>query len=235
MKDAHAILQHLQAQANPVNAAGMQRFGIRPAHLLGISVKDLRQIARETRAEIKEKPARHALAAELWASGIHEARILASILDEPALVSEAQMEAWATGFDSWDIVDQCCGNLFDRAPAGYQKALEWAAREEEFVRRAAFSLMAYIAVHDKKRPDADFEPFLKTILAGCQDERNFVKKAVNWALRSIGKRSPVLRERAMAAAREMQLLPSRAARWNAADALRELEARVPAGSRQSGV
>jgi len=222
MKDAQSIIDHLQTLADPTNAAGMQRFGIRPARLLGISVMTLRQIAKEIRAGLKEKAARHALAGELWSSGIHEARILASILDEPALVSEAQMEDWAAGFDSWDIVDQCCGNLFDRAPLGYAKALEWADREAEFVRRAAFSLMAYIAVHDKKCPDDDFEPFLQAILARCDDERNFVKKAVNWALRSIGKRGPALRERAIATAVQMLEMPSRAARWNARNTLNEL-------------
>ena len=133
------------------------------------------------------------------------------------------MEAWAADFNSWDIVDQCCGNLFDKTPYGYAKAVEWASREEEFVRRAAFSLMAYIASHDKKRPDADFEPFFAIILARCTDERNFVKKAVNWALRGIGKRNPALRVRAIAVAEEMQQMPSSAARWNAKDAIRELK------------
>lgn len=214
---------HLQSLANPANVAGMARFGIRPAHPLGISVKTLRAIARDVRKEVKTPSERHALAADLWASGIHEARVLASIIDVPALVSEGQMEAWAADFDSWDIVDQCCGNLFDKPPYGYAKAVEWASREEEFVRRAAFSLMAYLASHDKKRPDADFEPFFAIILARCTDERNFVKKAVNWALRGIGKRNPALRVRAIAVAEEMQQIPSSAARWNAKDALRELK------------
>jgi 3-methyladenine DNA glycosylase AlkD len=223
--DATSILTHLQSLANPTNVAGMARFGIRPAHPLGVSVKTLREIARNIRQEVKEPAARHALAADLWASGIHEARILASIIDVPALVSEAQMEAWAMEFDSWDIVDQCCGNLFDKTSFGYAKALEWPDREEEFVRRAGFSLMAYIASHDKKRPDSDFEPFFTAILTHCADERNFVKKAVNWALRGIGKRNPALRERAIAVAEEMQSIPSSVAKWNARDALRELKSR----------
>ena len=226
MTMTNKILTHLQSLANPVNVAGMARFGIRPARtVLGISVKQLREIARTTRAEVKDKAERHALAADLWASGIHEARILASILDEPALVTEAQMEAWAAEFDSWDIVDQCCGNLFERTPFAYAKALEWADREEEFVRRAAFSMMAYIASHQKKLPDEAFAPFFQAILARAPDERNFVKKAVNWALRGIGKRSETLRQQAMQVARQMQALDSRAARWNAADTLRELESR----------
>jgi 3-methyladenine DNA glycosylase AlkD len=220
------ILARLQTQANPVNVTGMARFGIRPAHPLGISVKTLRDLAREIKRQVKDAPARHSLAGELWASAIHEARILASILDVPALVTEAQMEAWAADFDSWDIVDQCCGNLFEPTSYAIPKALEWAQREEEFVRRAGFSLMATIASHRKRLPDEAFEPFFEAILTGCTDERNFVKKAVNWALRGIGKRgSPALHRRAIEVARQMQTLDSRAARWNASDALRELEGR----------
>lgn len=212
---ASDILAQLQALANPVNVAGMARFGIRPKKVLGISVNTLRQIAKTIGKD-------HELAQELWNSGIHEARILASIIDVPAQVTEAQMEAWAAEFDSWDIVDQCCGNLFDRTPYGYAKALEWSAREEEFVRRAGFSLMAYIASHNKKLPDEAFEPFFQAILERSTDERNFVKKAVNWALRGIGKRNPALNRRAIAVAQQMQEIPSRSARWNAKDALREL-------------
>jgi 3-methyladenine DNA glycosylase AlkD len=222
LKTADEILAHLRSLANPENVAGMARFGINPARALGITVNRLRTIARETRAEVKDAHERHALAAGLWASGVHEARILATILDDPKLVDEAQMEAWAAEFDSWDLVDQACGNLFDKTPPGYTKALEWSARPGEFVRRAGFSLMAYIAVHDKRRPESDFEPFLGAILARAGDERNFVKKAVNWALRSIGKRSRALNGRAIAAAEQMAALPERAARWNARDALREL-------------
>lgn len=222
MPTSTTLLSRLHALANPVNVQGMARFGIRPAHPLGISVKDVRAIAAEVKRAVKDKAQRHALAGELWTSGIHEARILATVIDEPALVSEAQMEAWALDFDTWDIVDQCCGNLFERTPLAHQKALEWSDREEEFVRRAAFSLIAYIASHQKSLPDAAFEPFLAAILRRCTDERNFVKKAVNWALRGIGKRSPSLRARALEVARQMQALDSRAARWCAADAIREL-------------
>lgn len=222
LTDSPSILALLRAEANADNVAGMARFGINPARALGISVRRLREVAREVKRDLPNPAARHALADDLWASGVHEARILASILAVPALVSEAQMEAWAADFDSWDMVDQCCGNLFDKTRFGYAKALEWSAREEAFVRRAGFSLMAYIAVHDKARPAADFEPFLEAVLARCTDERNFVKKAVNWALRSVGKRSRPLNARAVEVARQMSALDSRAARWNAKDALREL-------------
>lgn len=222
MNTAEETIQHLISLSDPHNIEGMARFGIRPARPLGISVKTLRELARQIKGEVKDASARHAFAADLWASGIHEARILATIIDAPKLVSEAQMEAWAQDFDSWDIVDQCCGNLFEPTPYAYDKALEWTDREEEYVRRAGFSMMAYIASHQKKLPDAAFEPFFTAILRRCTDERNFVKKAVNWALRGIGKRGPGLCERAMQVARDMQAIDNRAARWNAADTLKEL-------------
>jgi 3-methyladenine DNA glycosylase AlkD len=223
MATAEEILTHLHSLANPVNVAGMARFGINPTDALGITVNTLREIARDTKRILKDPAARHTLAAELWASRVHEARILATILDVPALVDEAQMEAWVVEFDSWDIVDQCCGNLFDKAALGYAKALEWSARDEEFVRRAGFSLMAYIASHAKSLPPEAFEPFLSAILSRANDERNFVKKAVNWALRGIGKRSLSLNARAITVAQQMLAFPSRAARWNANDALKELQ------------
>lgn len=221
-----SILTRLRGMANAHNVEGMARFGINPERALGISVNALREIARELKAAVKPPEERHTLAAELWASEIHEARILATIIDDPKLVTAEQMEAWAADFDSWDLVDQCCGNLFDKTSLGYAKALEWKDREEEFVRRAAFSLMAYVAVHDKKRPDADFEPFLQAVLERADDERNFVKKAVNWALRSIGKRNPALHARAIQVAEQMAALDSRAARWNARDTIKELNGPV---------
>jgi 3-methyladenine DNA glycosylase AlkD len=222
--DAYAeeFLNRLRAQASPKNVAGMARFGINPDRALGISVTNLRQIAREARKQVKDPAQRHALAAALWASGIHEARILASIVDEPALVSEEQMEAWAAVFNSWDLVDQVCMNLFDKTLYGYAKALAWSDREEEFVRRAGFTLMASIASHIKNLPDPSFEPFFHAIIKRSTDQRNFVKKAVNWALRGIGKRSLSLNLRAVEIAQQIAQIPSPAARWIARDALKEL-------------
>ncbi len=225
MHTSEDILDRLQSYSNPHNIEGMARFGIRPARPLGVSVKTLRLLAREIKREVKSAQARHILAAQLWASGIHEARILATIIDVPDLVTEAQMEAWALDFDTWDLVDQCCGNLFEPTAFSYPKALEWADREEEFVRRAGFSMMAYIASHQKKLPENDFEPFFDAILRRCTDERNFVKKAVNWALRQIGKRGPTLCARAVQVAQEMRTIDNRAARWNANNTLRELSPR----------
>jgi 3-methyladenine DNA glycosylase AlkD len=212
---AEAILAQLQAQANPENVAGMARFGIRPAHPLGISVRALREIARPLGRD-------HALAAHLWASGIHEARILASIVDDPRQASEDQLERWALDFDSWDICDQCCGNLFVRTPFAYEKAVAWSARDELYVKRAGFVLIAGLVVHDKRAPDERLSPFFALIRREADDERNEVKKAVNWALRQLGKRSAALHAQALALAEELRQRPSRAARWVAGDALREL-------------
>ncbi len=209
------IIRELKAHASPDNVAGMARFGINPHQALGISMVALRQLAKRIGKN-------HALAQELWASGIHEARILACLVDEPAKVDEAQLERWVKDFDSWDVCDQCCGNLFDKTPYAYRKAVQWSKRDEEFVKRAGFVLMASLAVHDKQARDAAFEKFLPAIKRGADDPRNFVKKAVNWALRQIGKRNRHLNERALETAREIQALESSAARWIAADARREL-------------
>jgi 3-methyladenine DNA glycosylase AlkD len=210
-----AVLQRLKSLANPDNAAGMARFGINPQSVLGVSIPDLRKIAREAGKD-------HAIAGELWASGIHEARILATLTDRPQQVTEEQMERWALDFDSWDVCDQCCNNLFDKTEFAYAKATEWSVREEEFVKRAGVVLMATLAVHDKKAPADRFAQFLPLIRGGSTDGRNFVKKAVNWALRQIGKRNANLNALAVEAASELQAMDSRAARWVAADALREL-------------
>jgi len=211
-----SILQALRAQANPDNVAGMARYGINPQGTLGVPVPTLRQMAKEIGKD-------NELALELWATGVHEARILAVYIAEPHLVSEAQMEVWVAEIDSWDVCDQACNNLFDRTPFAVQKAFEWSERQETFVKRAGFVLMAALAVHDKKLPDETFEAFLAVILRQAEDERNFVKKAVNWALRQIGKRNLHLNQAAIAAAERLQISSSQAARWTAADAWRELK------------
>jgi len=210
------ILKQLKAQSNPRDIAGMARFGINPHNAYGISIPTLRHIARQTGKD-------HRLAQELWKSGIHEARILAALVDEPEQVTAAQMERWVKDFDSWDVCDQVCSNLFDKTPFAYRQALAWSRRKEEFVKRAGFALMAALAWHDKAGSDAAFRRFLPAVKRGATDERNFVKKAVNWALRQIGKRNRALNRAAIATAREIQRIDSSAARWIAADALRELE------------
>jgi 3-methyladenine DNA glycosylase AlkD len=211
-----AILDALQAQQNPANVEGMAHFSIRPGRTVyGVPVNTLREMAKPYRRN-------HALALQLWESGSHEARILASIIDDPKQVTEAQMEAWAASFDSWDICDQCCTNLFSRTPFAYARVGAWSEREEEFVKRAAFTLMANLAVHDKKAPDSAFEAFLPILSREAADGRNFVKKAVNWALRGIGKRNAHLNALAVQTAERLRESDSKAARWVANDALREL-------------
>jgi 3-methyladenine DNA glycosylase AlkD len=209
------VLKRLRALANPKNVEGMARFGITAEKALGISAPVLQKMAREIGRD-------HALALELWKSGVLEARCVAALIDDPKLVTEKQMERWVSDFDNWAVCDNCCGRLFDKTPLAYRKALEWSRREEEYVKRAAFSLMAALAVHDKQAADAKFLKFLPLIERASTDERNFVKKAVNWALRQIGKRNCELNQAAIDRAEKIHRSDFRRARWIAANALREL-------------
>jgi 3-methyladenine DNA glycosylase AlkD len=209
------IITEMRAMRNPDNIAGMARYGIVTNDALGVSMPYLRKKAKLIGKD-------HRLALELWATGIHEARILACLVDEPALVTEKQMEKWERGFDSWDVWDQVCGNLFDKTPFAYRKAVEWTGREEEYVKRAGFVLMAALAVHDKKAADEEFIKFLALIESGADDDRNFVRKAVNWSLRQVGKRNAALNRRAIASTEKIRASGTKSARWIAADALREL-------------
>jgi len=209
------ILKKLKSLSDPKAVEGMARFGINPENTYGVSIPNLRKIAKETGVD-------HTLAQQLWASSIHEARILASMIDKPELVAEEQMEEWVKDFDSWDVCDQCCMNLFDKTKFAYRKAVEWSSNDEEFIKRAGFALMACLAVHDKKAVDKQFEGFLPIIKREASDKRNFVKKAVNWALRQIGKRNLALNRKATETAREIQKMDSTSAKWIASDAIREL-------------
>jgi 3-methyladenine DNA glycosylase AlkD len=209
-----AILSELERYANPRNVEGMARYGIRAAKAYGVPAPIVQAIARRAGRG-------HDLAAHLWATGILEARAVAALVDDPALVTAGQMERWAREFDSWAICDHVCGKLFDRTPLAWRKAAEWARRRPEFVKRAGYALMAWLAVHDKRASDERFVAFLPFIERGAADERNMVKKAVNWALRQIGKRNIALNREAVACARRLQGRGP-AARWIAADALREL-------------
>ncbi len=210
------IIEKLKALSNPEAVEGMARFGINPKNTYGVSIPNLRAIAREVGRG-------HQLAQQLWASGIREARILASMVDEPERVTEAQMERWVKDFDSWDVCDQCCMNLFEKTGFAYLKAAEWSKRNEEFVKRAGFVLMARLAVSDKKAEDERFVGFLPIIKREAGDDRNFVKKAVNWALRQIGKRNRALNRAAIETAKEIQRMDAKSAKWIASDAIRELE------------
>jgi len=216
--DCRGILETLRRHTNPVNVAGMARYGINVEKAFGVPMPVLRKIG-------KQAGRNHALACELWESGCHEARILATLVEDPKLIAPRQMDRWARQFDSWDVCDQACQNLFRYSPHAFAKATEWARAKPEFVRRAGFALMAGLAVKAKKATDAQFEPFFPLMMEAATDERNFVKKAVNWALRQIGKRNAKLRITAIAVAEEIRRLDSPAARWIAADALRELRGR----------
>jgi len=208
------VLTRLKKLANPKNVAEMARFGISPKGTVGISIPNLRRLAREIGRD-------HELALRLWKSGFHEARILAGFVADPATLTEAQAEQWVNDFDSWDVCDQVVA-LLEQVPFARKKIRQWAASDREFVKRAAFAMIAGLAVHDKAAADAQFEPFLRLVRRASTDDRNFIKKAVNWALRSIGKRNRQLNLRAVAVAKQIARIDSPAARWIAADALREL-------------
>ncbi len=216
MTSSTDILKRLETLANPEAVKGMARYGISSKNTYGVSIPNLRNMAKEVGVN-------HDIAHQLWVSGIHEARILASMIDDPKLVNEGQLEKWVSDFDSWDVCDQVCMNLFEKSPLACRKIVEWSRREEEFVRRAAFALIACLAWHDKEAEDEKFIKLFPLIIQGATDERNFVKKAVNWALRNIGKRNLNLNKAAVNTAKEIQRLDSKAARWIASDTIRELE------------
>ena len=209
------IIAELQKNSNPKNKEGMARFGINPEFALGVRVPVLRALAKKVGKD-------HKLASELWKTKINEARILASIIDEQEKVTAKQMDQWIKCFNSWDLCDQCCMNLFSKLPLAWEKAIEWAKREKEFERRAGFALMACLAWQDKKAKDDDFARFFPLIKKYAIDERNFVKKAVNWALRQIGKRNRALNKQAIALAKEIAKINCNAAKWISQDAIREL-------------
>jgi len=194
----------------------MARFGINHMKRYGVRMPELRRIAKNTGKN-------HELAEKLWNAGYGETRILASLIDDPEKVTEAQMEKWVLDFDSWDVCDQCCMNLFRKTPFAYKKIFEWSRNEHEFVKRAAFTLIAVLAVHDKQAPDDRFEQLFSLIIEESIDNRNYVKKSVNWALRHIGKKNIHLNRRAIEIAEEIHKIDSKSARWIASDALRELK------------
>ena len=227
-KRVTGILAELRGLGSARDRAGMARYGINVENAFGVSIYELRKVAGRLGTD-------HGLALALWATGNHEARLLACFVDDPAKVTGAQMEAWAEDFDSWDTCDQATTSLFDLTKHAWTKARQWAARDKEWVKRGAFALMAGLAVHDKEAADRAFLKLLPAIERAATDERNFVKKAVNWALRNIGKRNPALNAAAIACAERIRVAASRraggerggdpgarGARWVANDALREL-------------
>ena len=210
------IIAELKEYYNKKNIAGMKRFGISGKNVLGgPSIPILRKMAKKIGKD-------HKLAAELWKSGIHEARILAGMIDDPKQLSEKQMDSWVKDFDSWDLVDQTCMNLFDKTSFAEKKIYEWVGNEKEFIRRSAFSMIAVMAVHSNHK-DNTFINYLSLIKKYSIDERNYVRKAVNWGLRQIGKRNKKLNRAAIKTAEQILCLNTKSSRWIANDALRELK------------
>jgi 3-methyladenine DNA glycosylase AlkD len=209
------IVDEIKRRGNPKARDSMSRFGIQTKTAFGVSIPELRKLAKKTGTS-------HELAQQLWKTGYHEAHILAAMIDDPFKVTQDQMEEWAAGFDSWDVVDNCGGSLFDKTPFAIKKAHEWSKRREGYVKRAGFVLMAELAVHDKKASNKTFLEFLPLIVRESSDDRNFVKKAVNWALRQIGKRNAILNKAAIRTSKTIKNFDSKSAKWIAADALREL-------------
>lgn len=209
------VLDQLRQLGDNSSLPGMARYGIVVDKALGIRMPILRALAKSIRKD-------HDLALELWNTGIHEARLLAVFVADKKQVTEDMMEAWVKDFNSWDICDQACSGLLDKTRWAYDKAIEWTSRTGEFEKRAGFVMMACLAVHDKKAPDEKFIRFFPLIEQHADDDRNFVKKAVNWALRQIGKRNKNLNNLAIQTASHILQKNSKSARWIAADALREL-------------
>lgn len=213
-----AVLKKLRTAGTRTNVEGMARFGIRPAKAYGVPTPVMRAIAKELGKD-------NALAADLWSSNVLEARMVATMIADPLLVAESEIERWISGFDCWSVCDSACMGLLWKTPFAWRKVREWSARKPEYERRAAFALLAGLAVHDKKATDRQFRSALRLIVKVSRDDRNYVKKAVNWALRQIGKRNPALCEDAIHVAESLAASPSRSARWIGHDALRELRAK----------
>jgi len=212
------IIERLKQASNALHLEGMKRYGIDNSKALGVSMPKVRALAKEIKKD-------QALSLELWETDIHECQILASMIGNPKLVTPQQMDKWVADFHSWDVCDQVCGNLFDRTDFALDKAIEYSSHKGEYIKRAGFVLMAEFAVNNKKAEDEEFMPFFPIIEREAWDDRNFVKKAVNWALRQIGKRNAALRQVAIAVAKRIAQQETKAAKWIAKDALAELEKR----------
>ena len=213
--DTNEVLAWLRRTGTRRTVEGMARYGLPSDRAFGVTVGTMQAMAKRIGKD-------HDLAEALWASGWYEARMMAAFVGDPRRVTRRQMNSWAADFDNWGICDTACFHLFDRTPFAWEKARQWSKSPREFVKRAGFALMASLVAHDKAAPDARFLALLPLIEKGAHDERNFVKKGVNWALRAIGKRSSVLNAAAVASARRLALSDEPAPRWVGKDALREL-------------
>lgn len=215
MKETTDIINLLKSQENDTHRNGMARYGIATEKAFGIPVPYLRSLAKNYKKN-------HELALELWEVGYHETRLIATMTDDYKQVTETQMDQWVQEFDSWDICDQCCSNLFDKTTAALKKTIDWSGRDEEFVKRAGFTMMACLAVHNKKMEDRQFLDFLPIIIRESTDQRNFVRKSVNWALRQIGKRNIRLYAEALSVSEMLMNDANPNARWIGKDAYKEL-------------
>ncbi|PWB38619.1 MAG: DNA alkylation repair protein [Parcubacteria group bacterium] len=213
------VIAHLKRYRQPKTVQGMMAFGIKAKKPWGVKIPILRQLARQIGQD-------HGLALSLWRTEIHEARILAGMIAEPHKITSQQMDSWTQDFDSWDVCDQVCLNLYRRTPRAFQKVKKWSKDRREYVRRAGFALIACLAIGDKFSPNTKFIQFFPIIKKYSTDERNFVRKAVNWALRQVGKRNKKLNVLAIKSARDISRSHSKSARWIAADALRELQSKA---------
>ena len=216
MATVEEVMAQLESKAKPDQVDGMARFAIVGEKRMGVSVPDMRKIAKGIGKD-------HQLALDLWDTGVPEGMIVAGMIAEPGKLTEEQMESWVVDINSWDVCDQVCMNLFEKSPLAEKKIFDWSGREEEFVKRTAYALIACLAWHDKAASDEDFIKYFPVIVSGSSDDRNFVKKAVNWALRNIGKRNLDLNKAAIKVAYEIKEIDAKSARWIAADAIRELE------------
>jgi 3-methyladenine DNA glycosylase AlkD len=216
MKTTEEVIKEMKKVSSSKTIASQERFAISSVNNIGMTVPQIRTLAKKIGKN-------HALALQLWKTNIHEAQHIAAMIADPDEVTEKLMEQWLRDFNSWDIVDGCCSGLFRKTPLAYTKAIEWSKREKEFEKRAGFTMMAMLAVHDKKAEDKKFEQFFPFLIKESSDERNFVKKAVNWALRQIGKRNERLCKKTIKVAKEIYSKGDASSRWIATDALRELE------------
>ena len=215
MNSSNEILKKLKSLSRLDQLEGMERYGIVTNNRLGVSIPDIRKIA-------KDFGKNHETALNLWKTGYQDAKITAALIDEPDKVTESQMNEWVKEIDSWDVCDQICMNLFDKTPYAWGKIIEWSKRDEEFVKRTAFSLLACLAWHDKNADDGKFIRYFPLIKKNSSDERNYVKKAVSWSLRHIGKRNINLHKAALKLAYELKQIDTKTAKWIGSDVIRDL-------------
>lgn len=214
-RDVQEALAYLRRRGTRRNVEGMARYGIRAKKVFGVSMAAMRDLAKKFGRS-------HALAQELWKTEWYEARILASFVDEPEKVTASQMDRWCRDFDNWAVCDTVCFHLFDKTPHAFGKIAKWSQSDEEFVKRAAFALLASLALHDKESGDEPFALCLRLVEGAATDDRNFVKKGVSWGLRGVGRRSPALHEAAVALAKRLSSSTSATARWIGKDALKDI-------------